>query len=130
MIITVRLHNGADLKQSIQEICKTQHIRAGIIISSVGCLQKLHIRLAKALNDLELKQDFEILSINGTCSLDGCHLHICVSDEQGNTLGGHLLAGCIINTTCELAILSMDDREFIRELDKATGYKELIILER
>ena len=130
MIITTRLHKDADLKQSIQEICQANNVHAGIILSSVGCLQKLHIRLAKALEDREYIQDFEILSINGTCSMHHSHLHICVADDQGNTIGGHLLDGCIINTTCELTILSMDDREFIRELENDTGYQELVILER
>ena len=130
MIIIERLKKGNDLKQSILKICQEHDIEAGIIISSVGCLDKLHIRLAKAIKDKEYKQDLEILSLNGTCSKHGLHLHICVSDENGNTFGGHLLDGTIINTTCELAILTIADKQFIREYDIETGYKELKILER
>ena len=130
MIITKRLEKGNDLKQSILKICQENDIEAGIIISSVGCVNKLHVGLAKAIKDKEYNQDLEILSLNGTCSKYGLHLHICVSDENGNTFGGHLLDGTIINTTCELAIMTIDNIQFKREYDINTGYKELVVLER
>ncbi|MCI5774146.1 MAG: DNA-binding protein [Erysipelotrichaceae bacterium] len=130
MIICERLHRHDDLKQSIMAICQKHHIEAGTIISSVGCLSKLHLRLAKAKDTLMIDDDLEILQLNGTCSINGCHLHLCVSDDKGKVYGGHLLDGCIINTTCEIVILTIEDKIFTREYNQTTGYKELNILER
>lgn len=70
---------------------------------------------------------FEIVSITGTLSTDGVHIHISVSDEEGNTIGGHLKDGCIINTTAEVCLLEFENIKFLREFDNNTGYKELII---
>lgn len=93
----------------------------------VGCLDRLNIRLADANDYLEKEEAFEIVSITGTLSKDGVHIHISVSDKDGNTFGGHLMEGCIINTTAEVVLLELEQFEFGREFDEATGYKELTI---
>ena len=46
----------------------------------------------------------EIVSLVGTLSADGCHLHASVSNGEGRTSGGHLLEGCPIYTTAEVVI--------------------------
>ena len=70
---------------------------------------------------------FEIVSITGTLSEDGVHIHISVSDEYGNTIGGHLKDGCIVNTTAEIVLNIFDNIKFKREFDDKTGYDELVI---
>ena len=71
---------------------------------------------------------FEIVSITGTLSEDGVHIHISVSDELGNTIGGHLKDGCIVNTTAEIVLNIFDNINFRREYDEKTGYGELVII--
>lgn len=129
MIYITRLHENDDLKLSIIEFCKKHNITAGIIISSVGCLKHANIRLAKAIDTLSIENDYEILCLNGTCNKDNVHLHISLSDEKGHCIGGHLLEGNIINTTCELAILDIENKTFKRTYDPNTGYDELVIEE-
>ena len=68
-----------------------------LFISSVGCLNKLTIRLVDGESILEKDGCFEIVGITGTLSPDGVHIHISVSDEFGNIIGGHLKNGCIVN---------------------------------
>lgn len=41
------------------------------------------------------------------------------------TIGGHLLEGCLVNTTVELVIISFEDIKMERKYDETTGYKEL-----
>ena len=53
------------------------------------------------------------------------HLHISASDQSAQTVGGHLLDGCTVNTTCELVIGILEEYRFFREFDPATGYREL-----
>ena len=59
--------------------------------------------------------------------MEGCHLHISVSDPYGVTMGGHLLKGCLVRTTAEIVVLPLEGVRFARELDPATGYKELVV---
>ena len=70
---------------------------------------------------------FEIVSLVGTVEIGNSHLHISLSNEVGNTFGGHLKEGSIVGTTAEIAIGEMEDLEFSREFDEGTGYKELVI---
>lgn len=121
-----RLRKGMDLKKEIESYT-IKHKLSGVILSAVGCLDKLTIRLADGESILEQDGRFEIVSTMGTLSEDGVHIHISVSDEEGNTIGGHLKDGCIINTTAEICLLDIEDMKFKREFDEATGYDELVI---
>ncbi len=121
-----RLTKGMDLKKEIEKYAVENHI-SGIILCSVGCLSKLVIRLADGESILKKEEPFEIVSITGTLSPDGVHIHISVSDSNGNTIGGHLKDGCIINTTAEVCLQIFDDIQFSRKYDQSTGYNELVI---
>lgn len=122
----VRLKNGEDLKKAIENYSIKNKV-SGVILCCVGCLNALNIRLADGKDTLKKIGKFEIVSMTGTLSKDGVHIHISVADEIGNTLGGHLKNGCIVNTTAEICILILDNYEFKREFDRETGYDELVI---
>ncbi len=122
-----RLVEGNDIKKEIISYCQSKNIEAGVIISAVGCIQHLHIRLAEAKNYINAKERYEIVSITGTVSKDDVHIHISVSDNTGKTVGGHLKDGTIVDTTCEIVIYELKDYIFTRELDNITGYDELLI---
>ena len=111
-----RLTNGADLYKSILEFCKQKNIKAGIILSGVGCVTTAKIRDASGENIQTLNEKLEIVSLNGTVSDNRLHVHIALSKENLSTIGGHLVEGSIINTTCELAILELDNYIFDKEL--------------
>lgn len=122
-----RLHRGDDLKQSILEFCKMNNINSGIMACAVGCCSKVRFRLAGAESFYEDERDYEIVSIMGTISKDGVHIHISFADDTGKVVGGHLSDGCIINTTCEVSIIETNKYKLSREYDEETCYKELVI---
>lgn len=122
----LRLRRGDDLLSSIRSLCARQHIRAGVILSSVGCILQGRIRDASGVTIRLIDEHCEILSLNGTVSETRCHLHIALSREDLSTIGGHLCPGCIINTTCELIIGELPGIVFQEEADPETGYDELI----
>ena len=122
----LRLKKGDDLKREIEELCKIEGIDTACVISSVGSLISLDIRLAKAQDKLHIDDGFEILSLNGTISKGKAHLHIVVSDDKGDCLGGHLLEGTLVDTTCELIILALDAYSSKRTYDEKTGYDEIV----
>ena len=121
-----RLKPNDDLKLQIAKICSDLNIQAGVILSSVGSVKNLNLRLANSKQHLSKAQNFEIISLNGTISVDGIHLHMSVSDDQGHVFGGHLMDQNIIYTTCELVIAELPAHRFKREVDSATGFKELV----
>ena len=77
----------------------------------------------------EIDEPCEIVSLNGTVSEARCHLHIALSKEDLSTVGGHLVEGCIVNTTCELVVGILDGWKIGVEYDAETGYDELIFEE-
>lgn len=129
MYYCFRLKKGQDLKKEIEKFVKENNI-SGVILSGVGCLSYLNIRLADGETCLDRSGSFEIVSLMGTLSSDGVHLHISVSDNDGIAIGGHLKDGCIVNTTSEIVLLNIDKYIFSREFDETTGYNELVIKEK
>lgn len=125
----IRLHRGADLMLSIKELCAEKHIRAGVVLSAVGCISQGRVRDASGVTIREIAEHCEIVSLNGTVSETRCHLHIALSKEDLATIGGHLCPGCIINTTCELVIAELPGVAYGVEEDPETGYDELIFME-
>lgn len=125
----VRLHRGDDLLLSIRQLCTEKKIAAGVVLSAVGCISEGRVRDASGITIRKIKEHCEIVSLNGTVSAARCHLHIALSKEDLSTIGGHLCAGCIINTTCELVIAELPGVRFAVEEDPQTGYDELIFQE-
>ena len=66
---------------------------------------------------------FEIVSITGTVSIHGSHLHISISDGDGKTIGGHLDSGCKIYTTAEIVMAVFNDVIYKREFAEDSGYE-------
>lgn len=124
-VYAFRLLPGEDLKESLQSFADRKDLKAAYVITCVGSLQKAHLRLAGAIEKLTWTTKMEIVSLVGTLFNGGCHLHISLADGQGNMVGGHLLEGCIVNTTAELVIGEAKGLEFYREEDSKTGYLEL-----
>ncbi len=126
---SIRLTPAMDLKKSLLTFLKKNKIRAGAILSAVGSLTHAEIRLANANKAKKVKGPLEVIHLNGTVSMNGVHLHISVANSKGSMIGGHLLEGCLIHTTCELVILEITNQSFLRSPDAKTGYNELVIKE-
>ncbi|MFO0018038.1 MAG: PPC domain-containing DNA-binding protein [Synechococcaceae cyanobacterium] len=118
---------GADLRQALEAWMGEQQEQAGCVISAVGSLSVAQLRFAGAAEATAIHGELEILSLSGTLSPDGAHLHIAVAGSGGAVIGGHLGAGSLVRTTAELVIGLLPDWRFSRELDPATGYPELRI---
>jgi uncharacterized protein len=120
-----RLKPGQDLKQEIEKLVTEKQVKAGWIGTCVGSLADYNIRFANQPRGSSGSGHFEIVSLVGTVSVNGSHLHISISDSTGKTTGGHLLDGCKIYTTAEIVIQASDDFEFKREKDGSTPWEEL-----
>lgn len=126
-VLPLRLQPGADLRQALETWMGEQEVQAGCVLSVVGSLSVAQLRLAGATQATAIHGELEILSLSGTLSPDGAHLHIAVAGSSGSVIGGHLCAGSLVRTTAELVIGLLPEWQFSRELDLATGYAELQI---
>jgi uncharacterized protein len=124
---TFRLKPGQDLFDSISLFVRENHIQAGCVLSGVGSLTHVALRFANQDSYTNFEGYFEIVSITGTISVHGSHLHLSASGEDGKTLGGHLDSGCKIYTTAEIVITAFDDVVYIREFTEDSGYEELVV---
>jgi predicted DNA-binding protein with PD1-like motif len=123
----IRLMPGSDLKGQIQHIVQELNISAGWILTCVGSLRQINLRYANQENGSMQEGFFEIVSLTGTVSVNGSHLHISVSDVSGHTIGGHLLDGNLVYTTAELVLGYDESLTFTRENDGTTKWQELQI---
>lgn len=123
----IRLLPGADLRNSIQQYANDHQINAGWMVTGVGSLTDYRIRFANQPEGNTGTGHFEIVSLTGTVSQSGSHLHIGIADSTGKTFGGHLLEGCKVYTTAEIVIQSDSNYTFKREKDGTTPWEELQI---
>lgn len=125
----IRLKPGQDLKNEITALVKEKNIKAGWVNTCVGSLTHYTIRFANQPQGSKGEGYFEIVSLAGTVSINGLHIHISISDSKGKTIGGHLMEGCTIYTTAEIVISETGKYVFSREKDGSTEWEELQIKE-
>ena len=125
--LTKRLLPGQDIRNEIEKFVHEQKVQAGVILSLVGCVSQLELRVSDGKTIKKWNEPFEIVSATGTLSENGCHIHISASNQDGITFGGHLREGCLVGTTIELVIVVFDMIAYERELDELTGYDEIIV---
>jgi uncharacterized protein len=119
-VFPLQLKPNQDLRQSLKNFANQENIKAGFILSAIGSLKQAKIRFANQSDSILLIEKFEILSLNGTIATSGVHLHIAISDKLDNQ--------CIIYTTAEIIIGTIEQFIFNRTIDEQTGYKELEII--
>lgn len=129
--LTFRLKPGQLLKEEIERRVKENNIKAGVLLSIVGGLENAVLRMAGSESENHIikrwNESFEIVSGTGTISEEGCHIHVSLSDQRGNVIGGHLKDNCVVKYTAEIVIGIFDGISYKRVHDKDTGFKELEI---
>jgi predicted DNA-binding protein with PD1-like motif len=126
----LRLKPDRDLIQSLKQFTAEKELQAACILTAVGSLKQASLRFADRSVPRILKRKFEIVSLTGTLSIKGLHLHLAIADSFGTVTGGHAQEGCLIYTTAEIVIGELTTYGFDRVLDRQTGYKELIVQEQ
>jgi predicted DNA-binding protein with PD1-like motif len=131
------LKPGDDIKLSLLNFVKHNKLYAANIVSCVGSLQAVQIRLASdntgsmSFFNSAVDDKFEIVSLVGTIEANENdsygHLHISFADKNGKVFGGHLMSGCFVYTTAEITIVDLESFRYTREFDITTGFKELNI---
>ncbi len=121
-----RFKKGEDLFESFCKFLEDNNIKSGFI-SGIGALEKAVLgyydQKKFKYSSIEVNTPVEVVSLIGNISLKEGHpfphCHIIVSDEQGNTKGGHLMEGCKI-FAFEYSIISYEGAALVRGFDEDT----------
>lgn len=127
LTLPLRLHPGDDVRAAVVAALLASGHQAGFVLQGIGSLKVAQLRYAGQESTTELRGDLEILTLGGSISADGAHLHMSVSDARGKVFGGHVGPGCIVRTTAELLLALLPGQRFTRQLDLRTGFPELKI---
>lgn len=121
----LRLRPGQDLLDELKRFARERGLAAGFVAGCAGSARRASVRYANQPAASTREGHFEIVSLSGTLSAAGAHLHVALADSTGATFGGHLMPGTIVYTTAEIVLGELDGVEFAREPDSTYGYQEL-----
>ncbi|XP_055088157.1 bifunctional protein GlmU-like [Periophthalmus magnuspinnatus] len=133
-VYAFRVGPGSELLSSLRDFVDHNRLRAPFVLTCVGSLTSARLRLANATATntnqvLDLSGRFEIVSLVGTLNPEA-HLHLCLSDSRGCTVGGHVLGNLQVFTTAEVLIGDAQELIFTRDMDPQTGFPELVVQAR
>lgn len=130
-IVVVRLAYGEPLLESLQEICRREKIRNGVILTGFGSLTDIAVSGAvgpafppRRFYRRTTPRGVEILAMSGVIADYHVHCHLVLSDKH-RAFGGHLEPGCRILSLAEIALLRVDGIKLARLVDPTTGQKLL-----
>jgi uncharacterized protein len=130
-IVILRLAYGELLLESIQEICRQQRIRDGLILTGFGSLTDIAVSGAVGASFPPRKfyqrtrpRGVEILAMSGVIANYHVHCHLVLSDRN-NAFGGHLERGCRVLSLAEIALMRVTGIKLARLVDSTTGQKLL-----
>ena len=126
--IVGQIEKGSDLYSSITRIAREHNLTMGRV-TGMGAVQRARLAFydqnAMKYCEMDLRDPMEIVSLYGNISMkEGqpfAHVHIVLSDDKGNSKGGHLLPGDTPVFACELVIEEFAGPQLERHIDEATG---------
>lgn len=126
----LRLQPGDNLRASLQsafDALQAEGHQAACVISAVGSLSRAVLRYAAQAQASVLDEPLELVTLSGTLSPGGPHLHASVADARGQMRGGHVMPGCTVRTTAEIVLAMLPGWSFSRVHDTRTGFMELAV---
>ncbi|WP_178636982.1 MULTISPECIES: PCC domain-containing protein [Blautia] len=133
-IYALRLPPGTDVLEAIIDFCEEHQISDGVIMSALGSWKR-----AVFCNPTDLPNGkvgygeptilegyYELINLSGMICHDEDgkilpHIHLTISDMQGNSYGGHMQIGCEVLITTDIVIGSFSGLVMGRRYDEAMG---------
>ena len=108
--LPLKLAPGSDLRLRLEELAQRDGI-SGFVLGVVGNLTKASFQCPGQAEPTVLEGDLEVITLNGTFSPEGVHLHLSLSDGACQVWGGHLEPGTIVQKGVDLLIGVLEQRE-------------------
>jgi predicted DNA-binding protein with PD1-like motif/glutaredoxin len=101
--LPLHLEPGSDLRASLEQLAVEQNA-AGFVLGVVGNLSRVAFQCPGRSQPSVLEGDLEIITLQGTLSPQGVHLHLSLSDSDCQVWGGHLEHGTVVLKGADLLV--------------------------
>ena len=125
--LPLKLAPGSDLLLTLEELARRDGI-SGFVLGVVGNLTQASFQCPGQANPTVLEGDLEVITLNGTLSPEGVHLHLSLSDGACQVWGGHLEPGTIVQKGVDLLIGVLEQRDGSPERKTSTPRLEIAVL--
>lgn len=131
-LLVVRLFKDEDVLESIKEVLNKTKFKNGVILSGIGMLKDIELRVFKGKGKYAtklFKKDWELVSFSGNIVNSGndyvLHIHSAIADHNYRCFAGHF-GGAKVAVTLELFILSVPVK-MMRKTEPDTGLTGLFL---
>ena len=101
--VPLHLEAGIDVRRSLEQLA-LEHNAGGFVLSVVGNLSQAAFACPGKSAPTVLAGELEIITLQGTISPDGVHLHLSFSDASCQVWGGHLEHGTLVLRGADLLV--------------------------
>jgi glutaredoxin-related protein len=101
--LPLHLEAGSDVRQSLEALAHEQGAQ-GYVLSVVGNLSAAVFQCPGKPAPTRLRGELEIITLSGTLSPEGVHLHLSFSDGDCRVWGGHLEPGTLVLRGADLLL--------------------------
>ena len=101
--IPLHLGPGSDIRLSLQTLAVELNA-SGFVLGVVGNLSQAAFQCPGQAGATILEGDLEIITLQGTLSPQGVHLHLSFSDGTCQVWGGHLEPGTLVQKGADLLV--------------------------
>lgn len=101
--LALHLDAGSDVRQSLEALAR-QEGGQGFVLSVVGNLSAAVFQCPGKAEPTRLRGELEIITLSGTLSPEGVHLHLSFSDGDCRVWGGHLEPGTLVLRGADLLV--------------------------
>lgn len=101
--VPLQLAPGSDLRRSLEEYAGAR-AASGFVLGVVGDLSRAAFQCPGQPRPTVIEGDLEIITLNGTLSPEGVHLHLSLSDGACQVWGGHLEHGTVVRKGAHLLV--------------------------
>ena len=101
--VPLELAPGSDLRRSLEDFAVAR-AASGFVLGVVGDLAQAAFQCPGQPQPTLIQGDLEIITLNGTFSPQGVHLHLSLSDDTCQVWGGHLEHGTLVRKGAQLLV--------------------------
>lgn len=101
--LPLHLEAGSDVRQSLEALARERG-STGYVLSVVGNLSTAVFQCPGRSAPTRLRGELEIITLSGTLTPQGVHLHLSFSDGDCRVWGGHLEPGTLVLRGADLLV--------------------------
>ena len=118
--LPLHLEAGSDVRESLATLARERGA-TGYVLSVVGNLSAAVFQCPGKPAPTRLRGELEIITLSGTLSPEGVHLHLSFSDGDCRVWGGHLEPGTLVLRGADLLLGFLEPAATARDAAGSSG---------